>query len=267
METLNEKIERIVKDVINEEFAFISNSRVVLTEMATFGVQKWGNETYKIAVHGSSTKDRPTPHIHIYLNNDVNPYSKFNIEVSLVDLLCSDAIVPIYQHDAAHNVLNTNRRDCSWTNYNDILKGLIEFFKTGPISTKFGSFENNIERAIYEWNRETDFQKTEKGGNPLKEYFESKGLVPLSKYAKYLKDKEIVIPSDTVYKVGDFVNYHSFIYNGENKESKVEEKTIDDCLIVGMEDNKYKLYDTKSKTTFDAYNCDVEKTKKLENKI
>ena len=187
-ETLNEKIDRIVKRVIFEELSSKGSHKVPLLEMATFGVEKWGKDTYKIAVHGASTKDRPTPHLHIYLNNDTQPYSSFNFEISFVDLLCKGEIVLIYQCDRANNVKHTNRRECSWEGYSDIYEGIKNFLLNEICKpSKFGTFTDNIERAIYEWNRETDYAKTMKGGNPLKEYLDAKGLTVLPQFKKYFE--------------------------------------------------------------------------------
>ena len=62
-------------------------------EMATISKNEmWGNEHYKIAVHGPESNDRSNPHIHIYLANDHLPYNKFNFEISLTDILCNDEI-------------------------------------------------------------------------------------------------------------------------------------------------------------------------------
>ena len=189
METLDEKIHRIVGEVIQEELSYRGGHEGPLMEMATFGVKKWGRDTYKIAVHGASTKDRPTPHFHIYLNNDVEPYTLFNIEISFVDLLCQGNIVPIFQIDKEHNIKRTNRTECTWQGYRDIYDGVVDFLFNEPCKpSKFGTFKDNIERAIYEWNRETDYVKTMNGGNPLKEYLDGRGLKVLPQFEKYFDD-------------------------------------------------------------------------------
>lgn len=159
----------------------------VLNEMATFGTERWGNSTYRIAVHGASTKDRPTPHIHIYLNNDVQPYNMFNFEISLVDILCSNEIHLIYQLDRRNNIKRVGRENCSWEGYKEIYNGFRKFLSSASVSKRYGSFDDNLDRAIYEWNRETDFQKTENGGNPLKDYLDEKGLTVLPNYLKYFE--------------------------------------------------------------------------------
>lgn len=196
METLEENIKRIVSEVLREELSYRGGHEEPLLEMATFGVRKWGRDTYKIAVHGASTKDRPTPHFHIYLNNDTEPYSLFNIEISFVDLFCRGEIVPIFIIDRQHNIKKTNRNECSWQGYRDIYEGVYNFLFNEPCKpSKFGTFRDNIERAIYEWNRETDYVKTENGGNPLKEYFDEKGLTVLPKFQKYFQSDEPSAPT------------------------------------------------------------------------
>ena len=173
------KIDTIVEEVLSDT---IKNHKQPLMEMATCGVEKWGKRIYKIAVHGASSKDRPTPHIHIYLNTDNNPYSQFNFEISFVDFICNDTIVPIYQLDRENNLKCTNRRNCSWNGYKEIEEGLRALLSQSCSASKFGNFSSNLERVIYEWNRETDFVKTNNGGNPLKEYLDSHNLVPHPKY-------------------------------------------------------------------------------------
>ena len=168
--------------MIQESVARALGTQQPLIEMATCGVENWGKYTYKIAVHGASTNDRPTPHIHIYLNTDQNPYNRFNFEISFIDLICNDRITPIYQLDKQNHLKHTNRRECSWVGYNEIADGLKEFLARPCPQSKFGTFSTNLERVIYEWNRETDFVKTNNGGNPLKEYLDSHGLTPHPKY-------------------------------------------------------------------------------------
>lgn len=58
-------------------------------EMATISkAERWGNNMYRIAVHGTVSGDRETPHVHIYLTNDNKPYNNFNFEISIIDILC-----------------------------------------------------------------------------------------------------------------------------------------------------------------------------------
>lgn len=181
-----DRISEIITEEINK---VIEERKEPLLEMATFGVERWGNTLYKIAVHGASTADRDTPHFHIYLNNDINPYTQFNFEISLEDILCKNEINLIFQHDRARNVNNRNRTECSWTGYREIKEGLVDFIFNKCPTNRFGEFEDNLARGIYDWNRETDYIKTvNQGINVLRLYFEEHNLVPLPQYQKYLKD-------------------------------------------------------------------------------
>ena len=68
-------------------FNFICGSESIY-EMATISKnEKWGNNQYRIATHGTAAGDRENPHIHIYLSSDDKPYNKFNFEISLTDEL------------------------------------------------------------------------------------------------------------------------------------------------------------------------------------
>lgn len=180
---------QIVKETLDLTFLELeSEEKEPLLEMATFGVEKWGNDTYKIAVHGASTNDRPTPHLHIYLNTDKNPYSQFNFEISLIDILCREEINLIFQYDRANNVNNRNRTEC-FMEWLQIKEGITNFLFSPCRTNRFGTFSDNLERGIFEWNRETDYVKTiNEGINVLREYFEANNLTPLPRYEKYLKD-------------------------------------------------------------------------------
>jgi len=165
-----------------------ANSQVLL-EMATCGVEHWGKNQYKIAVHGAATKDRPIPHIHIYMDKDVYPYTKFNFEISFIDLICKNEINLIHQIDRAKNLKKTNRTSCSWTGYGDILTGFRKFLFEPYKNSGFENFSDNLEHIIYEWNKETDYLKTENGGNPLKDYLDEHGLTIHANYVKYFENK------------------------------------------------------------------------------
>lgn len=165
---------KIFKSVADELF---DDNIHLVTEMSTFGREKWGKHTYKIAVHGASTNDRPNPHIHIYYENEKNTvYPQFNFEISLVDILTKDEINLIYQVDKSRNIYISNRISTTQTGYADILKGFKEFlFSTPKPNKRTGTFIDNLDRAIHEWNRETDLYKYETlGENPLLDYLNSR---------------------------------------------------------------------------------------------
>ena len=47
------------------------NKHLHLFETVTIGTQRWGDRHFLIKIHGESTVDRDTPHIHVYLKNIV----------------------------------------------------------------------------------------------------------------------------------------------------------------------------------------------------
>lgn len=160
-----------------------------ISEMATFGGGKWGKNTYKAAVHGASTKDRPNPHIHIYMANETN-YEKpiFNFEVSIGDLVSKDEINLIFQLDRAKHIKRTNRDECSWEGYATLLKGFREFLFQKPSNKRDSGFKDNLDKAIHQWNSETIQNYAEQGVNPMKEYFEKHNIQIMNKYKDYFED-------------------------------------------------------------------------------
>lgn len=60
--------------------------------MASIGYPVLNKTKYLIAFHGTYAGDREKPHIHIYLNVDRRPFSKFNFEIALDEILCYDEI-------------------------------------------------------------------------------------------------------------------------------------------------------------------------------
>lgn len=155
--------------------------------ISTFGMEEWGNSTYRIVVHGPTAVDIPTPHIDV-LNKDVLSHIQFHFEISFEDLLCNDEINLIYQFDSQRCVLNACKEDCSWMGYKVVLDGLKKYlFGKVQLPLYQNIFIDNLDVAIYVWNSETDFAKTKNGGNPLKEYLDNKGLSILPKYMKYLQ--------------------------------------------------------------------------------
>lgn len=186
-------IRAIVKDVLTEilsETVNTSEHSQLISEMATFGSAKWGKNTYKVAIHGLSSGDRSVPHIHVYLQNERNTRAPmFNFEVSLLDILQKDEINLIYQKDARHNLQITNRRECSWTGYADIYNGLKLFLSEDSDTPVFGLPTSNLGRAIYEWNKETNYDETiNKRVNILGHMFADNSMPVHPKYQNLLLD-------------------------------------------------------------------------------
>ena len=150
-------------------------------EMATITKDiKWGNEHFRVAVHGTAAGDRDVPHVHIYLSADKKPYNRFNFEVSLVDILCYDEVNLIFQRDEKTGKRISNRNKCSWEGYKKIADGFEDWLEQKP--TTPGDFKTNLEAVIYWWNEESDSSSD----NPLKDWIESRGLKVLDKYKDIL---------------------------------------------------------------------------------
>lgn len=151
-----------------------------IIEMATIGRPILNKKKYHIAIHGVLAGDRPNPHIHIYLSDDVSPYNKFNFEISLIDILCNDEINIIKMRDEHKGINKTNKEKCSWDGYTQLKYDFEDwlFFKC----TKPGNFENNLDACIYWYNEEGDPQSN----NPIRDYIKEHGLTVLDKYQKYI---------------------------------------------------------------------------------
>ena len=129
-----------------DEFLSIS---VPILEMATIKKDNfWNGEHFRVAVHGptkntlNTPKDRPTPHIHIYLTRDVYPYNLFNFEISLVDIFAKGEYNLLKQKDnqTIHKFKGVKEGlECSWIGYGDILDGLKSL-----LSTKVNVEKNNV---------------------------------------------------------------------------------------------------------------------------
>lgn len=156
------------------------NDSNMALEMATFGKPNWNSVDYRISVHGPISKDRETPHIHIHLLED-NNHTKFNFEVSLIDILCKDEINLIYQIDEDNDIIRTHRIDCSWEGYTNVYKNFKKFLETNQNCGPYKEFENGLRAAIEAYNAESNSR-----GNALKEYLDKRGLKVLPKYTKYL---------------------------------------------------------------------------------
>ena len=180
-------MDKLVRNVLND---LVSNYDHPLTLCATFGAEQWGENHYRIAIHGLTADDRNVPHIHVYRQKERNTCSPvFNFEISLLDILTKDEINLIYQKDLEKNIQFTNRRDCSWTGYAEILKGMKNFLqKENPVPV-FGKNVTNLERCIYEWNKETDYSAAVNSHiNVFRNYIEEHDIDVLPKYQHILND-------------------------------------------------------------------------------
>lgn len=169
-----------VVEYIKEKLGTIESS-IPIVEMATIDKTiNVSNNTYRIALHGPAVGDRSYPHFHIYLTNDIFPYDKFNIEVSLVDLLCYGELNIVKLQDKDKNINIKNRNKCSWSGYRK-LHDRIENWLEEPCTGLPGNFENNLEALIWSYDNESNENMT------LLNYIKDQGKEVLTKYQKYFK--------------------------------------------------------------------------------
>ena len=79
-----------------------------VVEMTSIGYPVLNKTNHYIAVHGTNAGYRQRPHIHIYLSDDKRPFSKFNFEIALDEILCYDEINLIRMKDKAKHIDRRN---------------------------------------------------------------------------------------------------------------------------------------------------------------
>lgn len=151
--------------------------------MAVISRRSLTKSKYQIAVHGANPGDRPVPHIHIYLDDDTHPFSKFNFEISLCDILCRDEINLIRMKDKNTGTDIKNRDKCSWDRYTKLRDYFEDRLSSVPVRP--GSFKDNLDAIIWNYNMESG------SGNYIKEYIEQHGMTVLPKYKEYIDNNNI----------------------------------------------------------------------------
>ena len=146
-------------------------------EMASIGRPILNKTYYHIALHGTDAGDRQRPHIHIYLKEDKRPFSKFNFEIALDEILCYDEINLITMRDKSKHIDFKNRSKCSWDGYTR-LKNDFEYWLFSDNVEIRGGFKDNLDAIIYFYNEE-NHHKT------LWDYIEEHGLQILDKFKHY----------------------------------------------------------------------------------
>ncbi|MBR4197497.1 MAG: hypothetical protein IKQ94_01845 [Bacteroidales bacterium] len=168
----------------------------MLMEMATIRKDNlWGGDHFRVAVHGplknelNTPKDRCEPHIHIYLTLDVQPYTMFDFEVSLVDIFAKGEYNLLSQVDRFTKDKFVDKRqdnDCSWKGYRHILKGLKQLLKANAPGVK-NDVEclDNLQYCIESYNEESNIMTP----NPFLDYIaeHNKELLQLSTFQSNLK--------------------------------------------------------------------------------
>lgn len=170
---------RSLIEYIQEKLGIIDPDMPIVEMSTVVKAIKWDKEYYRVALHGPATKDRPYPHVHIYLSKDSYPYKKFNFEISLVDLLCYDEINLICQQDKSKGIDKRNRSKCSWNGYRKIRDGFEDWLFDKP--SRPGEFIDNLHVIIHDYNEEAPIGDD----NPLMEYIKDQGKKILPKYLKY----------------------------------------------------------------------------------
>jgi len=139
-----------------------------ITDMAKVGVVYDKKIGYIIAIWGHLSDDRITPHIHIWRANDAkNDYKNFNLDVSLVDILVNKKLVLLSKKDTKRNVDEIGRTE-DWAPFDSIKNVFWEKLEENEYSL--------LEAIIDTWNKERDFIKTDRGGNPLLDWLNKRGL-------------------------------------------------------------------------------------------
>ena len=155
-------------------------------EMATVGHPVLDKKERMIIVNGTKAGDRQRPHVHIYLNDDVRPFKKFNFEIALDEILCYDEINLIRMKDQSKHIDRKNRNICSWNGYNKLYDEFEDWLYQK--SNKRGDFIDNLDAIIYFYNFESGGLKN---SNPLLDYIKDHGMKILDKYKKYFSDEDI----------------------------------------------------------------------------
>jgi hypothetical protein len=173
-----------IKEYINEQF---NPEWDYVIEMASIGYPILNKQKHYIALHGAHAGDRERPHIHIYLENDIRPFSKFNFEIALDEILCYDEINLIRMVDSKKHIDIRNRNKCSWEGYNKLKNDFEDWLFSNEVDLR-GDYIDNLDACIYFYNQESG--KSE--NNPLLKYIKDHGMKILQKYEKYFskEDKE-----------------------------------------------------------------------------
>ena len=155
-------------------------------EMASIGRPILNKISYHIALHGTYAGDRENPHIHIYLKDDKRPFSKFNFEIALDEILCYDEINIITMRDKSKHIDIKNRNKCSWDGYFKLRDDFKDWLFSTPELR--GDFIDNLDAIIYFYNQESCGTNN---SNPLLEYIKNKGMKIQNKFRNYFSEDDI----------------------------------------------------------------------------
>ena len=169
-----EKLKEFLEEEFNPKWDYV-------IEMASIGRPILNKIYYHIALHGTDVGDRKRPHIHIYLDGDKRPFSKFNFEIALDEILCYDEINLIRMKDRSKNIDYKNRTKCNWNGYSKLYDDFEDWLYNETPEIR-GDFIDNLDAIIYFYNQESGGMNNR---NPMLEYIKSKGMKILKKNEKY----------------------------------------------------------------------------------
>ena len=156
-------------------------------EMASIGHPVLNKTNHLIALHGTYAGDRERPYIHIYLKEDKRPFSKFNFEIALDEILCYDEINLITMRDKSKHIDIKNRNKCSWDEYEGLRDDLGDWLFSKDVEI-IGGFKNNLDAIIYWYNQESGGTRN---SNQLLEYLKRKGMKIKDKFRNYFSEEDI----------------------------------------------------------------------------
>ena len=158
-----------------------------VVEMASIGYPVLNKTNHYIAVHGTKAGDRQRPHVHIYLSDDKRPFSKFNFEIALDEILCYDEINLIRMKDQSKHIDRKNRNICSWNGYHKLYDDFDDWLFSNDVDVR-GEFIDNLDAIIYFYNFESGGLKN---SNQLLDYIKDHGMKILDKHKKYFSEEDI----------------------------------------------------------------------------
>ena len=158
-----------------------------VVEMASIGYPVLNKTNHYIAVHGTNSGDRQQPHVHIYLRGDKRPFSKFNFEIALDEILCYDEINLIRMKDQSKHINIKNRNICSWNGYHKLYEDFDDWLFSNNVEVR-GDFIDNLDAIIYFYNEESTNVHQQ---NPMLKYIKDNRMKILDKYKKYFSEEDI----------------------------------------------------------------------------
>lgn len=156
-----------------------------LYEMATIDKHAiLDKEGKSIQIQGTNSGDRQNPHFHIY---SIGSKTKFNFEISLVDIVCYDEINLVAMIDTKKHINIKNRSKCSWNGYTKMKNDFEYWLESSNVKIP-GDYKNNLDALIYWYNNESYVPDV---SNPFLKYLSDRGLKVHDSYRYLFTDEEL----------------------------------------------------------------------------